>query len=161
MKLGMRTGSVRRGQSGIMLLEALVAILIFSIGILAMVALQAVAIKQSGDANYRTRSTLLANRLIGQMWVTPGDVAAMKANFETGGAAYNTWLAEVTSRDGLPGVVAASGGVVSTLPTVTVDDTAGATAGQVIITLWWRTPEMAADRPGHRHIVSSQIVRNN
>ena len=85
MKLGMRTGSVRRGQSGIMLLEALVAILIFSIGILAMVALQAVAIKQSGDANYRTRSTLLANRLIGQMWVTPGDVAAMKANFETGG----------------------------------------------------------------------------
>ena len=57
-----------------MLLEALVAILIFSIGILAMVAMQAVAIKQTGDANYRTRATLLANRLIGQMWVSSGDV---------------------------------------------------------------------------------------
>ncbi len=147
-------------QSGMMLLEALVAILIFSIGILAMVAMQAVAIKQTGDANYRTRATLLANRLIGQMWVSSGDVSTLKANFETGGSAYNAWLADVNSRDGLPGVVAASSGVVSTLPTVTVDDTVGATSGQVTITLFWRTPEMLPDKPGHRHIVSSQIVRN-
>lgn len=153
--------SARHEQSGVMLLEALIAILIFSIGILALVALQAVAIKQTGDANYRTRATLLANRLIGQMWVSSGDVAAMKANFETGGAAYTAWLAEVQSRDGLPGVVAAGSGVVSTLPTVTVDDTAGATLGQVTVTLFWRTPEMASDKPGHRHIVSSQITRNN
>ena len=49
-------------QSGIMLLEALIAVLIFSLGILAVIALQAVAIKLTGDAKYRTDATLMANR---------------------------------------------------------------------------------------------------
>ncbi|HAY26556.1 MAG TPA: hypothetical protein DCY47_03390, partial [Candidatus Accumulibacter sp.] len=70
------------------------------------------------------------------------------------------WLADVSGREGLPGVVAASSGVVSTLPTVTVDVTAGATAGQVVITLFWRTPEMPLNAAGHRHVVVSQISRN-
>lgn len=149
-----------RGQAGIMLLEALIAILIFSLGILTVIALQATSIKLTGDAKYRTDATLLANRLIGQMWVSGGDLATLKTDFETDGAAYDAWLAEVSGRDGLPGVVAASSGVVSTLPLVSVDTTAGATAGQVVITLFWRTPEMRADKPGHRHIVVSQIVKN-
>lgn len=158
----MKTQPIRvDAQSGIMLLEALIAILIFSLGILTLVALQATAIKLAGDARHRTAATLLANRLIGQMWVSGGTLATLKANFETNGAVYNTWLADVSDKEGLPGVVAASTGVVSTLPLVTVDDTAGATAGQVTITLFWRTPEMKADIAGHRHIVSSQIVKNN
>jgi len=152
-----------KSQSGIMLLEALIAILIFSLGILTVVALQATSIKLTGDAKYRTNATLLANQLIGQMWVSPGDVAALKASFETGGTAYNAWLADVTSPEGLPGVVAASAGVTSTLPTVTVDATPGATAGQVTITLFWRTPEMPLNNDAlrHRHIVTSQIVKNS
>jgi type IV pilus assembly protein PilV len=150
-----------RQQSGIMLLEALIAVLIFSLGILTVIALQATAIKLTSDAKYRTNATLLANRLIGQMWVSGGDLAALKTNFETGGAAYALWLADVADKEGLPGVVAASTGVVSTLPEVTVDDTAGATAGQVTITLFWRTPEMQGNQVGHQHVVTSQIVKNN
>lgn len=152
--------TIEKSQSGIMLLEALIAILIFSLGILTVLALQATSIKLTGDAKYRTNATLLANKLIGQMWVSGGDLAALKANFETGGAAYIAWLADVSDKEGLPGVVAESDGVVSTLPLVTVDATAGATAGQAIITLFWRTPEMPADQAGHRHIVTTQIVRN-
>jgi type IV pilus assembly protein PilV len=140
-----------REQAGVMLLEALIAILIFSLGILSLVALQATAIQLTGDAKYRTDATLLANRLIGQMWVSDGDLNA----FATGGAAYDTWLADVSGPEGLPGVVAAADDVISTLPTVTV----GA-AGVVEITLFWRTPEMAAAEAGHRHVVVSQIVRN-
>lgn len=149
-----------RDQSGIMLLEALIAILIFSLGILTVIALQATSIKLTSDAKYRTDATLLANRLIGQMWVSGGDLAALKADFETGGDSYNAWVADVSAKEGLPGVVAAGSGVVSTLPLVTVDDTAGATAGQVTITLFWRSPEMKANEPGHRHVVVSQVVKN-
>lgn len=148
------------GQSGVMLLEALIAILIFSLGILSLVALQATAVQLTSDAKYRTDATLLANRLIGQMWTSSGNLTAMKTAFQTGGTAYNAWLADVSGREGLPGVVAASTGVVATLPTVTVDDTAGATAGQVVITLRWRTPEMPLNAAGHQHVVVSQISRN-
>ena len=93
--------------------------------------------------------------------LTAEAIADIKTNFENGGDAYNTWLAAVTDLNGgLPGVVGASGEVVSTLPVVTVDSTAGATSGQVVITLFWRTPSMPLDQPGHRHIVTTQISRN-
>ncbi|MCM8611500.1 type IV pilus modification protein PilV [Accumulibacter sp.] len=151
---------IAAGQSGVMLLEALIAILIFSLGILSLVALQATAVQLTSDAKYRTDATLLANRLIGQMWTSSGNLTALKTAFQTGGTAYNAWLADVSGREGLPGVVAASTGVVATLPTVTVDDTAGATAGQVVITLRWRTPEMPLNAAGHQHVVVSQISRN-
>ena len=160
-------GPVAASQSGVMLLEALIAILIFSLGILSLVALQAAAVQLTSDAKYRTDATLLANRLIGQMWTSSQmqianpttRVTQLRAAFQTGGSAYNAWLADVSGRDGLPGVVAASANVVSTLPTVTVDNTAGATLGQVVITLRWRTPEMPLNAPGHQHVVVSQIAR--
>jgi len=155
-----RTSPVAGSQAGVMLLEALIAILVFSLGILSVVALQATTVQLTSDAKYRTDATLLANRLLGQMWTSSGNLTAMKTAFQTGGTAYNAWLADVSGRDGLPGVVAASTGVVSTLPTVTVDDTAGATAGQVVITLRWRTPEMPLNAAGHQHVVVSQVSRN-
>jgi len=151
---------VAASQSGVMLLEALIAILIFSLGILSLVALQATAVQLTSDAKYRTNATVLANRYIGEMWASGFSTADLKTNFETNGAAYNTWLLAVSGREGLPGVVAASSGVVATLPTVTVDDTAGATAGQVVITLRWRTPEMPLNAAGHQQVVVSQISRN-
>lgn len=152
-----------------MLLEALIAILIFSLGILSLVALQATAIQLTGDAKYRTDATLLANRLIGQMWVSGlnpvTDTDAFRAEFATaGGIEYDAWLADVSGPEGLPGVVAASDGVDSTLPIVTVRN-----AGEIEITLRWRTPEMpttgedtdtSCRRSRHCHIIVSQIARN-
>lgn len=146
-------------QSGVVLLEALIAILIFSLGVLTIVALQATSIKLTTDAKYRTNATLLANRLIGQMWTASGNLTTLKSNFESGGAGYAAWLAEVQQPDGLPGVADASGSRVSTLPLVTVNNGAGVNAGLVTVTLFWRTPEMDPDKR-HRHVVSSQIVRN-
>lgn len=159
----MKTRSTdRTAQSGIMLLEALIAILIFSLGILALVALQATSIKLTGDAKYRTDATLLANRLIGQMWVRGGDLATLKADFESpAGTAYSAWLVDPDPkkktgvRDTLPGV---SGGAASTLPLVDIQLTAS--SALVTITLFWRTPEMSTREPGHRHIVTTQIAKN-
>lgn len=57
-----------RHQSGVLLIEALIGMLIFSVGILALVGLQAVALKATDDARYRADASYLANALIGQMW---------------------------------------------------------------------------------------------
>ena len=148
-------GHIRAGQSGVVLLEALIAILIFSLGILTIVGIQATSIRMAGDAQLRTKATLLANRLVGEMWVQGGTIAALKTAYETGGSAYNAWLADVSAQNGLPGVVAAGDDVVSTLPTVTVSN-----EGEVVVTLFWRTPSMRTDEPGHQHIVITQISRN-
>ena len=147
-----------KSQAGVMLLEALIGILIFSLGILSLVALQATSIQLTSDAKYRTDASLLANRLIGQMWASGLTPADLETAFESGGDQYNAWLADVQGIEGLPGVVAASSGIDSTLPTVTVD----AATGQVVITLFWRTPQMPTSgaNSSHSHVVVSQIVRN-
>jgi len=56
------------GQKGVALIEGLVAMLIFSLGILSIVGLQAVNLKQSTDAKYRVDASFLANQTLGNMW---------------------------------------------------------------------------------------------
>jgi len=58
-----------RTQGGVMLLEALVAILIFSVGIIAVMGMQAVSITTVSQAKYRTDASYLANQIAGQMWL--------------------------------------------------------------------------------------------
>jgi type IV pilus assembly protein PilV len=67
----------RSTQKGVMLLEALIGILIFSIGILALIAMQSVAITEVRDAQYRTTASMLADRMMGELTLlrstaTPG-----------------------------------------------------------------------------------------
>jgi type IV pilus assembly protein PilV len=152
----------RKGQAGIVLLEALIAILVFSLGILTVIGIQAMSIKMAGEAQWRTRAALLADRLVGEMWASGLDIAGLKMAFTSpDGDAYEKWLEDVRNIDnsGLPDVAAADESEHSTLPTVTVEDAAGADFGRVVVTLYWRTPSMSADQR-HRHIVTSQIVRN-
>ena len=63
-------------QSGVMLLEALLGILIFSIGILALLGMQAVAMRATIDAKYRSEASFLANDIIGAMWVDRANLAS-------------------------------------------------------------------------------------
>lgn len=58
---------MKRDQSGVMLLEAMIAILIFSLGVLGVVAMQAMAVSASRDAKYRADAALLADELLGKM----------------------------------------------------------------------------------------------
>jgi type IV pilus assembly protein PilV len=51
-------------QAGFMLLEAMIGILIFSVGILGLVGLMATAAKESAASSYRTEAALLANQII-------------------------------------------------------------------------------------------------
>ena len=104
---------MRKSQSGVMLLEALIASLIFSLGILGVVGMQASAVKASRDAKYRTDAALLANELIGEMWSTTRDPAILQSRFQgdcddalgcshvTDGDLYLSWRGRV--RQTLPG----------------------------------------------------------
>ena len=60
--------TVARGQSGAFLLEALVGVLIFAFGILGLVGLQAVALRNTNDLQYRGEAIQIANADIGRMW---------------------------------------------------------------------------------------------
>lgn len=68
--------SAPRGQAGSSMLEALVAILIFSIGVIALMGLQAVSIKNVADSKYRADASFLANQLVGQLWTDIPNVAS-------------------------------------------------------------------------------------
>jgi len=63
-------------QRGVVIIEVLVAILVFSVGVLAIVGLQATMIKSTADAKYRADASYIAQSRIGQMWADPANVAS-------------------------------------------------------------------------------------
>ena len=67
-------------QRGAMLLEALIAILIFSFGVLGIVGLQGNMVKASTDANYRSEAAYIAQQRIGMIWADPGNAATYLEN---------------------------------------------------------------------------------
>ncbi|MEW6513967.1 MAG: prepilin-type cleavage/methylation domain-containing protein [Pseudomonadota bacterium] len=64
-------------QSGVILLESLIAILIFSIGILALVGLQAVMVSNTTEARFRSEASLIVQKRIAEIWANPANAAAM------------------------------------------------------------------------------------
>jgi len=122
---------VRASQQGVMLIEALIGILIFSLGILAIMGLQAAAIRNTIEAKYRTEASFLTNRLIADMWTECGVTCTNVSSFDTGSGTnpeMTSWRNEVAAK--LPGVVVGA----ANSPTVAV---AGNT---VTVTVFWRIP---------------------
>lgn len=72
----------RRAGRGFTLIEVLVSLLIFSVGILGLAGFQAQVTRNSVDASERGRAALMANELIAAMWQArsstpnPADLAA-------------------------------------------------------------------------------------
>ena len=63
-----RTFNVQRKstQQGVVLLEAMIAILIFSVGVLAIVGLQAAMIKNTSESKYRADASYIAQHQLYQ-----------------------------------------------------------------------------------------------
>lgn len=160
--------SILRKQQGVMLLEALIGILIFSVGILAMVGMQAAAFSASADAKYRAEAASFANQIISDIWMgvdrsSDANLAISLNNFQlnaggsdcafTGGMADGTnavlagWVSSVTnSTTGLLGATA-------TMQQVLVS-TASADLNRVTVTICWQTPQDARSR---KHQVISYV----
>ncbi|WP_435628065.1 type IV pilus modification PilV family protein [Candidatus Ferrigenium straubiae] len=125
--------TMRSTQQGSVVLEALISILLFAIGILAIIGLQAASIKNVAAAKYRIDASLLVNQVIGQMWASDKTNATLVANFSSpAGASYATWANSVAQA--LPGV----SGVAANAPTIAIDASNNAT-----ITVFWQAPNEA------------------
>lgn len=153
----LRPNAIRRcaldKQAGIMLLEGLIAILVFSLGILALVGMQGVAVKQVTDAKYRSDASLLASQLIGTMWVSNRTPAALKASFDTASGAsteLTNWKATVAAT--LPGITDDTN-----QPTVDVTSLGTVNDGTVTMTIFWRAPGDDASSPIHKYVTVAQI----
>lgn len=71
-----KTSTLKFAQQGVVLLEAMIAILLFSIGVLAVVGLQAAMIKNTSGAKSRIDASYIAQQRIGMMWSDPSNLAS-------------------------------------------------------------------------------------
>lgn len=139
--------SPRAIQRGIIMIDALIAIVIFSIGILGMVTLQSAAVNMASSAKYRTDAAMLADQVVAQMWASNNATAGVLAtNFNSpNGTAYKAWASDVTSlsaNGGLPGAAAHA-------PTIVVDAN-----NFVTVTISWQAP---SDTSVHTYVSTTQI----
>ena len=132
--------SLPRKQSGVMLLEALIGLLIFSIGILALLGMQATAMRATIDAKYRSEAAFFANEIIGTMWVDRANLTQYATAACAGHPDCNNWLVRVQAR--LPNATGANA------PTIVI-------AGQqATVTILWQRP---GDSQISQHVAVAQI----
>ena len=149
-----------------MLLEALIGILIFSVGILAMVGMQAAAFSASADAKNRAEAAAFANQIVSDIWMgvdrtsTASLITSLNSfQLNTGGtdcafsggqadgtnAVLTGWVSAVTnSATGLLGATA-------TMQQVLVSTT---DLNRVTVTVCWQTPQ---DTRSRKHQVISYV----
>jgi type IV pilus assembly protein PilV len=142
----------RRAQQGAFLLEALIGILIFSLGVLGIVGLQAQAIRFTNESEYRAEAVYLANSLISQMWADKRDT--LKANYESpGGPKYALFKADVLSR--LPGVPVAD--PVVKVDTADLPPRVTDTSSVVQVQIFWQLP---GETTQHNYTTTGVIGQN-
>lgn len=138
--------ALRNSQTGVMLLEVLIALLIFAIGVLGLVGMQAVSIKLTGESKYRAEAAMFADQLINQMWADDRTNAMLIANYDsaTGGNKYTEWKNQIqTAGTGLPGASGAND------PTVAID-----VNNVVTVTVFWQAPEETA---AHKYVTVARL----
>ena len=113
-------------QRGIALIEALVAILIFSFGVLGLIALEASAVNFAVDSEDRNRAALFASEIASSMW-TAGSVSVTNAQLAPQVA---TWQANISN----PTTTGLTNGTLTITPV---------TAKSADITITWKPPARA------------------
>jgi type IV pilus assembly protein PilV len=170
----LRSRRVVANQGGFMIIEALIAILIFSLGILGMIAMGGTAIGAQSDARYRTDASRLAENMANRIELNvvrsnntslsvreaelraslgafahqaSGTVCGAFSGAESANPLVTDWVTEVmTVGSTAPGLP----GAVTTGQQIIVDDTA-AGFNRVEITVCWKDPGTPAGTPMRRH----------
>jgi type IV pilus assembly protein PilV len=169
------SSSRRRDQAGFFLIEAMVALLIFALGILGLVAMGGTAVASQSDAQYRTEASAIADAIAGEIALSvnrlPGPPPITSAqnkaasllafahhpaggNCVFGGAAtLNASVAALADRAGnaIPGAQGLPG---ATTVNQQVRIGGAAQFNRVEITLCWRT---ANDNAMRRHTLVTYI----
>ncbi len=131
-------------QRGSTLIEGLLAIVIFSVGLIGLLMLMASTLVDSADAHYRSEASLLASDLVARMWNGDRSPAGLQQRFGNADTAeYRDWLQRVQAA--LPGTADAT-----LAPQVTIS-----AQREVTVRLNWRAPREEA---AHRLVVHTQIT---
>lgn len=130
---------------GAFLLEALLAVVVFAIGLLGLLGLIANAMRESGNARSRGEAFDIASSALSRMWTE--DPAELEARYDrtTNGPGFRMLL-DAASR--LPGVT-----TTSNLPVVTIEDSLN-DRRRVGITVYWQQPGEALP---HRSTVTGVL----
>jgi type IV pilus assembly protein PilV len=144
-----RRCGVAHMQRGAFLLEALVALLIFSFGVMAMAGLQARAARHFNEAQYRANAAELVQATIASMRAS--DPATLASRFDATTSAAD-WSALLGQAKRLPGV-----NDVQNVPAVQIIDGPTTTSREVSLSVFWQTP---GDLTAHRHAASTVIAAN-
>jgi len=123
---------LHRGEAGVALLEVLVAVLLFSLGLLGLIGLQARAVSFSVDAEDRNRAAILANELVATMWLNRSTTLSTDAL-----KAWNKRVGDPQS-GGLPG----GNGTVSPVGTGNAAD----------VTITWQAPSSSTSSTLKTHV---------
>ncbi len=126
-----------KAQAGYVLLEVLVALLIFSLGLLGLIGFQAASAKIASDSSFRTEAAMLADELVAKM--AASDITKVKSGYAVGGRELTNW---VTNR-----VV---GGSRLPDPVVTPTFTTSATSQTMLVNvrIEWTMPGTTLDKEG-------------
>lgn len=125
-------------QSGILLIEVLISILIFSFGILGLVGMQAVASQNAANAESRVIAASMANEITSMMYARKTSNIA-DANLSADIAAWKTRVAG------------------STLPNASGDVTV---AGDIAtITIQWRPPSKTSTEANNKYETQITVIQ--
>lgn len=83
MKTHLTSPKSKRAQRGFSLVEVLIALVVLSIGLLGLAALQSVSLRVGHDSYQRTQATMLAYDIVDRMRANPAGFAAGKYNAVT------------------------------------------------------------------------------
>ena len=147
--LNINTTNLPNTQRGIVLIEGLIAILIFSMGILALMGLQAAQISHTNASKHRTDASYLADQIIGEMWAggnnatLPG-YACNPCTIAHANPAIVNWVTQIQANNLLPGTLANP-------PTIVVN------GQQVTVTIFWKVPN---EQTIHNYVTVTDITKN-
>jgi len=142
-----RHGSIRRcteGKSlskerGFVLLDGLVAMVIFMLGVLGMLGLQGTLTRAQSEAKYRADASFLASDLIGRMWSDTANLNGYSGSGCPSQPVCRDWMGKV------------AGTLPNSKGTVTVD----ASTGDVIVVVNWKS----TGGDPHRYVTHTTIAK--
>src|SRR5690606_15400642 len=128
-------------QRGSVLVEVLVSVPIFSVGVLALVGLQSSMTRVQPESNVRSDAATLACELIAMKWADPANVANYSSDACASNTSCNGWLDKVSM----------------TLPDAEPAEEVNAATGLVTITLNWT---VAGDSEATHKYTTATTVRS-
>ena len=135
------TRSPHARQGGIIIVEVLMAVLIFSFGILGVINLQANAIKLNADSKLRTDASYLAGQIISQMWIDRSNLADYAHYVSGTGCVFTGSAADSAHVTRWIGTAAKPGTVLGSLPNATAQIKVEIGTNMVTVKVCWRAPQ--------------------